>query len=310
MRKYIVKRLLLAIPTILGAITLVWFGMQLAPGDPAVMFVPPDFQGEEAAAYLEKVNEKYGFNDPLPLQYLRYMGNTLQFDFGTSLRTLRPVTDDLQRRIPHTVRLGLAAFLLSIAVGIPLGIIAAIKRGTWVDGVLMILALAGVSIPNFWFAYMLILVFALYIPILPPSGLGGVKHMILPTIVLGYTTAGVLARYARSSMLEVINHDYVRTARAKGLDERKVLIGHALRNGLIPIVTILGLNFAFILAGSVIVETVFAWPGVGLYLIDGVSGRDFPVVQGAILLIAIVVVLGNIITDLLLVYVDPRIRYE
>ena len=197
MQKYIIQRLLLSIPTILGAVTLVWFAMQLAPGDPAVMFVPPDFQGAEAAAYLEKINEKYGFNDPLPLQYLRYMGNTLRFDFGSSLRTLRPVTQDLERRIPHTVRLGFAAFLLSMAVGIPLGVLAAVKRGTWIDGALMVLALIGVSIPNFWFAYMLILIFALHIRLLPPSGLGGVRHMILPTIVLGYTTAGVLARYAR-----------------------------------------------------------------------------------------------------------------
>ncbi|MCY3906346.1 MAG: ABC transporter permease [Anaerolineaceae bacterium] len=310
MQKYIIQRLLLAIPTILGAVTLVWFAMQMAPGDPAVMFVPPDFQGEEAEAYLAKVNEKYGFNDPLPLQYLRYMRNTLQFDFGTSLRTLRPVTEDLVRRVPNTVRLGFAAFLLSMAVGIPLGVVAAIIRGTWTDGALMVVALVGVSMPNFWFAYVLILIFGLHIPILPPSGLGGFKHMILPTTVLGLSIAGSLARYSRSSMLEVINHDYVRTARAKGLAERKVLVGHAFRNGLISVVTILGINFGFILAGSVIVETVFAWPGVGLYLIDGISGRDFPVVQGAVLLIAIAVVMGNLFTDVLLVYIDPRIRYE
>ncbi len=310
MQQYIIKRLLLAVPTILGAVTLVWFAMQLAPGDPAMMFVPPDFQGDDAAAYLEKINEKYGFNDPLPVQYLRYMGNALRFDFGTSLRTLRPVTEDLARRIPNTVRLGLAAFLLSIAVGIPIGIVAATKRGTRVDTLLMILALAGVSIPNFWFALVLILIFALYIPILPPSGLGGVRHMILPTIVLGLAGAGGLARYTRSSMLEVINHDYVRTARAKGVTERNVLIKHALRNGLIPIVTILGLYVGFTLSGSVIVETVFAWPGIGLYLIDGISGRDFPVVQGAEILIATAFVFGNIITDLALFYVDPRIRYD
>ncbi|MCY3978270.1 MAG: ABC transporter permease [Chloroflexi bacterium] len=310
MQKYIVKRLLLAIPTILGAITLVWFAMQLAPGDPAVMFVPPDFQGEEAEAYLAKVNEKYGFNDPLPIQYLRYMRNTLLGDFGTSLRTLRPVTEDLVRRVPNTVRLGFAAFLLSMAVGIPLGVLAAIKRGTWIDGTLMVIALLGVSMPNFWFGYVLILIFGLFIPILPPSGLGGAKHMIMPSIVVGLSIAGSLARYSRSSMLEVVNHDYVRTARAKGVTEYNVLVKHAFRNGLIPIVTILGINFGFILAGSVIIEQVFAWPGVGLYLIDGISGRDFPVVQGAVLLIAIAVVMANLVTDLLLVYVDPRIRYE
>ncbi len=310
MRKYIVKRLLLAIPTIFGAITALWFAMQLAPGDPALMFVPPDFQGEEAEEYLAKINEKYGFNDPLPIQYLRYMRNTLQFDFGASLRTLRPVTDDLARRVPNTVRLGVAASLLSAFLGISIGVLAAIKRGSWVDNILMVIALVGVSMPNFWFALVLILIFALYIPILPPSGLGGARHMILPTIVLGYTSAGYLARYVRSSMLEVINNDYVRTARAKGLSERNVMIKHALRNGLLPVVNVLGINMAFILAGSVIVETVFAWPGVGLYLIDGVNGRDFPVIQGAGLLIATSVVLVNLLTDVLLVYVDPRIRFE
>lgn len=310
MRKYIVRRLLLAIPTILGAITAVWFAMQLAPGDPALMFVPPDFQGEEAAEYLAKVNELYGFNDPLPQQYLRYMGNTLQFDFGNSLRTLRPVSEDLLRRIPNTIRLGVSAFLLSTAMGIALGVLAAIKRGTWVDSSLMVFALVGVSMPNFWFAYVVILFFGLYLRVLPPSGLGGVKHMILPTIVLGYTSAGYLTRYVRSSMLEVINHDYVRTARAKGVSERNVMIKHALRNGLLPVVNVLGINVAFILAGSVIIETVFAWPGVGLYLIDGVVGRDFPVVQGAVMLIATSVVLVNLLTDVMLVYVDPRIRYD
>lgn len=310
MRQYIIKRLLLAIPTILGAITLVWFAMQMAPGDPALMFVPPDFQGAEAEEYLAKINEKYGFNDPLALQYLRYMRNTLLGDFGTSLRTMRPVTDDLLRRVPHTVRLGVAAFLLSAAVGISIGVLAAIKRGTWVDNMLMVFALFGVSVPNFWFAYVLILVFALYIRVFPPSGLGGFTHMILPTIVLGLSGAGSLARYTRSSMLEVINNDYVRTARAKGVSERNVMTRHALRNGLLPVVNVLGINLAFILAGSVIIETVFAWPGVGLYLIDGVVGRDFPVVQGAVLLIATSVVMVNLFTDVLLVYVDPRIRYQ
>lgn len=310
MRKYIIKRLLLAIPSLLGVITLVFFAMRLAPGNPAVLFVPPDLQGADAAAWLDKVNEKYGFNDPLPVQYVRYLTNTLALDFGASLRTKRPVIDDLGRRLPHTLQLGLAGFLLSIAVGIPLGIIAAIKRATWIDGALMVFGLAGVSIPSFWFAYMLMLLFSLALGLLPPSGMGTPQHMIMPVLVLGLTTAGALARYTRSSLLEVINNDYVRTARAKGLSERSVILKHALRNGLIPIVTLLGINLGFVLSGSVIVETVFAWPGIGLYLIDGVNGRDFPVVQATVLVIATGFILGNIATDLLLVYVDPRIRYE
>ena len=226
------------------------------------------------------------------------------------MRTLRPVTEDLVRRVPNSFRLGFAAFLLAAAMGISLGVLAAIKRGTWVDSALMVFALVGVSMPSFWFAYVLILLFGLYIPILPPSGLGGVKHMILPTFVLGYGSAGSLTRYVRSSMLEVINQDFVRTARSKGVSERNVLIKHALRNGLLPVVNVLGINLAFILAGSIIIESVFAWPGVGLYLFDGVQGRDFPVVQGACLLIAASVVLVNLLTDVMLVLVDPRIRFE
>jgi peptide/nickel transport system permease protein len=310
LRNYIVKRLLLAIPSLLGAITLVFFAIRLAPGDPAVLFVPPDLQGADAAAWLEKINEKYGFNDPLPVQYVRYLSNTLSLDFGASLRTKRPVIDDLVRRLPNTLELGLAGFVLSVAVGIPVGIIAAVKRATFLDGALMVFGLAGVSIPSFWFAYMLMLLFSLELGWLPPSGMGGPEHMVMPVLVLGLTTSGALARYTRSSLLEVINHDYVRTARAKGLAELTVILKHALRNGLIPIVTLLGINLGFVLSGSVIVETVFAWPGIGLYLIDGINGRDFPVVQATVLIIATGFILGNIVTDLMLVYVDPRIRYE
>jgi ABC-type dipeptide/oligopeptide/nickel transport system permease component len=309
-RNYIVKRLLLSIPTIIGAITIVFFAIRLAPGDPAVLFVPPDLQGADAAAWLEKINEKYGFNDPLPVQYARYIQNTLALDFGSSLRTKRPVIDDLARRLPNTLQLGLAGFVLSVVVGIPIGIIAAVKRATFLDGALMVFGLAGVSIPSFWFAYMLMLLFSLQLDLLPPSGMGGPEHMVMPVIVLGLTTAGALARYTRSSLLEVINHDYVRTARAKGLSESKVILSHALRNGLIPIVTLLGINLGFVLSGSVIVETVFAWPGIGSYLVDGIDGRDFPVVQATVLVIAAGFILGNILTDLMLVYVDPRIRFE
>jgi ABC-type dipeptide/oligopeptide/nickel transport system permease component len=225
--------------------------------------------------------------------------------------------DDLKRRLPHTLRLGLVALAISAVLGITLGVVSAIHRGTWLDNVTMSLALLGVSIPSFWLALSLILLFSLRVTWLPPSGLGespwswdGIKHMILPVTVLVLGSAGGLARYTRSAMLEVINRDYVRTARAKGLAARAVIVRHALRNALIPIVTILGLNFGFILSGAVIVETVFAWPGIGRYLIQGVNGRDFPVVQATVLLIAIGFVIGNLITDLLLVYIDPRIRFD
>lgn len=317
MQRYIAKRLLLAIPTVLGAITLVFLAMQLAPGDPVALFIPPDLAPAETAELEELINAKYGFDDPLPVQYVNYLQQVARFDLGESLRQGTSVADDLRRRIPHTLRLGIAALTISTVIGISAGVISAIRRGTWVDNVVMFVALLGVSMPSFWLALTLILIFAVQFQLLPPSGLGespwsidGLRHMILPVLVLALGSAGSLARYTRSAMLEVINLDYVRTARAKGLSGRFVIMRHAFRNALIPIITILGLNFGFILSGAVIVETVFAWPGIGRYLIEGINGRDFPVVQATVLLIAIGFVIGNLITDVMLATVDPRIRFE
>lgn len=317
MRNYIIKRLLLAIPTVLGAVTLVFFSMHLAPGDPASLFIPPDLPPEKSAELHAQIQREYGFDDPIHVQYLRYLKKLAKLDFGKSLREGTPVMSDLKRRLPHTLRLGLVSLAFSAVLGITVGVVSAVYRGSWLDQFSMVGALFGVSIPSFWLALMLILLFSIRLSWLPPSGLGesalsrdGLLHMVMPVLVLGLGGAGGLARYTRSSMLEVINRDYVRTGRAKGLNERVVIIRHALRNALIPVVTILGLNFGFILSGTVIVETVFAWPGVGRYLIDGVNGRDFPVVQATVLVIAFGFVIGNLITDLLLVYIDPRIRFE
>ena len=317
MQQYILKRVLLAIPTVFGAVTLVFFAMQLAPGDPSSLFIPPDLPPDRSAELEKRVNEKYGFDDPIYVQYVRYLQKLVRFDLGESLRERTSVLDDLKSRLPHTLRLGLISLAISSALGISLGVISAIHRGTWLDNVTISLALLGVSIPSFWLALNLILLFSLRLPWLPPSGLGdspwswdGIKHMILPVTVLALGSAGGLARYTRSAMLEVINQDYVRTARAKGLATTTVIVRHALRNAWIPIVTLLGLNFGFVLSGAVIVETVFAWPGIGRYLILGVQGRDFPVVQATVLLISIGFVFGNLLTDLMLVYIDPRIRLE
>jgi peptide/nickel transport system permease protein len=317
MQQYILKRLLLAIPTVFGAVTLVFFAMQAAPGNPIALFIPPDLPPTRTAEIEARINEKYGFDDPIHVQYVRYLKNLVKLDLGESLREKSFVKTDLERRIPHTLRLGLAAFIVSTALGIGIGVISAIYRGTIIDNVAMFVALVGVSVPSFWLALTMILLFSVRLPWLPPSGLGdepysmdGVRHTIMPVIVLALGSSGSLARYTRSSMLEVINDDYVRTARAKGLANRVVIIRHAFRNALIPIITILGLSFGFILSGAVVVETVFAWPGIGRYLIDGVNGRDFPVVQATVLLIAISFVIANLVTDLLLVYIDPRIRFD
>ncbi len=317
MQRYILKRLSLAIPTILGAVTLVFFAMQLAPGDPASLFIPTDLTPADSAALEQRINDKYGFDDPLPVQYGRYIANLATMDLGQSLRGNTLISHDLKARLPFTLRLGVAALAVSAILGIGLGLISAVFRGTWVDNVAMFVALLGVSIPSYWLAFSLILLLSIQVSWLPPSGPAddpytwdGIRHMIMPVVVLALGSAGALARYTRSSMLDVINRDFVRTARAKGVRERSVILRHAFRNALVPIVTILGLNFGFVLSGAVIVETVFALPGVGRYLVDGVNGRDFPVVQAAVLLIATGFVFGNLLTDVLLAYLDPRIRYD
>jgi ABC-type dipeptide/oligopeptide/nickel transport system permease component len=317
MRQYIFKRIILAVPTIFGAITLVFFAMQFAPGDPASLFIPPDLPPADSEELERQINEKYGFDDPLPVQYARYVANLATLDLGESLREGTRISNDLKARLPHTLRLGIASLVVSTVIGITVGVISAVFRGTWIDQVAMFFALLGVSIPSYWLAFSLILLLSIQVSWLPPSGLGesplswdGVRHLIMPVLVLSLGTAGVLARYTRSSMLDVINRDYVRTARAKGVRERRVLLGHGFRNALVPIVTILGLNVGFVLSGAVIVETVFALPGVGRYLVDGVNGRDFPVVQAAVLVISTAFVFGNLLTDVLIAYLDPRIRYE
>lgn len=317
MRTYVIKRLLLAIPTVIGAVTLVFFAIHLAPGDPAALFIPPDLPANQTADAYARIRAQYGFDQPIPVQYVRYMQHIAQLDFGQSLRQKTNVLSDLLERIPNTLQLGLVALFMSMVIGVTLGVLSAVNRGSWLDNATMFGALFGVSMPSFWFALMLILLFSVTLPLLPPSGFDGpiytwqgISHMILPAVVLGLGGAGGLARYTRSSMLEVINNDYVRTARAKGLREDGVIVRHALRNALIPVVTILGLSFGQILGGTVIVETVFAWPGIGRYLVSAISGRDFPAVQASVILVAISFVFANLVTDLLLVYIDPRIRYE
>lgn len=317
MRAYIAKRILLAVPTIIGAVTLVFFAMQLSPGDPASLFIPPDLPSDATEEVYAEIQAKYGFDQPIYVQYFRYMRNLATLDFGRSIRQNTLVIEDLKRRIPNSLQLGVTALLISIVTGIGLGVISAVKRGTWLDSVGRVGALFGVSMPDFWMALMLILLLAVTFPIFPVSGYGGpiwtldgLKHLALPALVLGLSGAGALARYTRSSMLEVINQDYVRTARAKGVKETVVIARHALRNALIPVITILGLSFGSILSGTVIVETVFGWPGIGRYLISGINGRDFPVVQATVLLVATAFVFANLIVDIILVYVDPRIRYD
>ncbi len=317
MHEFIIKRLLLAIPTLLAVMTIVFFSMHLAPGDPVDQMIPPDMEGAAREERVEQIRAQYGLDQPLHIQFAAYVGRILRLDFGQSLRHRRSIAGDLRSRIPNTLQLGILALIISVLIGVGFGIVSAIRRDTILDNLTTFGALFGVSMPNFFFGFVLMLLFGLYLGWLPPSGFGGsilgwegFRYAIMPAVTLGTAASGVLARFTRSSMLDVINEDYIRTARSKGLAERVVIFRHALRNALIPVITLLGIQFGAMLSGSVITEMVFSWPGVGRYLIQGIQTRDFPVVQGTTLIIAIGFVTANFLTDLAYGFIDPRVRYE
>jgi ABC-type dipeptide/oligopeptide/nickel transport system permease component len=304
--RYLVRRLLLTIPVILGVATLVFSLIHLVPGDPAEAML-----GESASAKdIAELRTRLGLDRPLTEQYGAFMTGLVRGDLGVSFRTNQPVTTAIAERVPATVELALAAMAVAIVVAVPLGIIAAVKRGTLADHTAMTIALAGISIPNFWLGPMLAIVFAVYLGWLPVSGRGGWESLILPAISLGAALAAILARMTRASLLEELRELYVRAARARGVTRMRAILRHALRNSLIPLVTILGLQFGAVLTGAVITETIFAWPGIGRLLIQSIGARDYPVVQGCILLIATTYVTVNLLTDLLYGVLDPRIRYD
>lgn len=304
--RYLIRRILLTIPVILGVATLVFSLIHLVPGDPAQAML-----GEGAsAADVEDLRSRLGLDRPLLEQYGRFMSGLVTGDLGTSFRTSQPVVTAIAERVPATVELALAAMLVAMLVALPLGIIAAVKRGTLADHAAMTVALAGISIPNFWLGPMLAIIFSVYLGWLPVSGRGGWESLVLPAISLGAALAAILARMTRASLLEELRELYVRAARARGVSQSRSILAHALRNSLIPLVTILGLQFGAVLTGAVITETIFAWPGVGRLLIQSISFRDYPLVQGCILLIAITYVTVNLVTDMVYGVLDPRIRYD
>ena len=304
--RYLIRRILLTIPVLLGVATLVFALIHLVPGDPAQAML-----GDSAsAADVADLRARLGLDRPLLEQYARFMSGLVQADLGTSFRTSQPVLIAIAERVPATVELALASMLVALLVALPLGIIAAVRRGTPVDYLAMTVALFGISIPNFWLGPMLAIVFAVQLGWLPVSGRGGWQSLILPAISLGAALAAILARMTRASLLEELRELYVRAAQARGVSRARAILRHALRNSLIPLVTILGLQFGAVLTGAVITETIFAWPGVGRLLIQSISFRDYPLVQGCILLIAITYVTVNLITDLVYGVLDPRIRYD
>jgi ABC-type dipeptide/oligopeptide/nickel transport system permease component len=289
-----------------GVATLVFSLIHLIPGDPARAMLGDAASQEDVDA----LRERLGLNRPLAEQYGAFLGGIVRGDLGTSMRTGQPVVSQIVERMPATIELAAAAMFVAIGVAIPLGIIAAVWRGTVIDHAATTLALTGISIPNFWLGPLLAIVFAIELGWLPVSGRGTMAHLVLPAISLGAALAAILARMTRATLLEELREPYVRAARARGASRVRAVLRHAFRNSLIPVVTLVGLQFGAVLTGAVITETVFSWPGVGRLLVQSIGFRDYPLVQGCILLIAVTYVAMNLITDLLYGVVDPRIRYE
>ena len=304
--RFLARRLVLTIPVLLGVATLVFSLIHLIPGDPAQAML-----GEAAPqADVEELRHRLGLDRPLLEQYGMFLRGLVKGDLGTSLRTGEPVTDQIVERMPATFELAAAAMLVAIAFSMPLGIAAAVRRGTIVDHTAMTVSLAGVSVPNFWLGPLLAIVFAVELGWLPVSGRGTWAHLVLPAVSLGAALAAILARMTRATMLEELREQYVVAARARGVSRARAVLRHAFRNSLIPVVTLIGLQFGAVLTGAVITETIFAWPGIGRLLIQSIGFRDYPLVQGCILLIALTYVAVNLLTDMLYGVLDPRIRYE
>ncbi len=304
MLHFILTRFASAVFVIIGVSILVFLLIHLVPGDPVEVML-----GESAQpADREALRHALGLDLPIHQQLFNYFGNLLQFDLGTSLHSKRPITELLAERLPATIQLAFAGLLVAVIIAFPLGIIAAIRRNTWWDHGAMGVALIGVSMPNFWLGPLLILVFSLWLGWLPVSGHEGWAALILPAITLGTAMAAILSRMIRASLLEVMDEDFIRTARAKGLKERRVVLKHGLSNALLPVITILGLQLGVLLGGAVITEIVFSWPGIGQLTIDSINRRDYPVVQACILVIALIYVVVNTLTDVVYALIDPRIR--
>jgi peptide/nickel transport system permease protein len=318
---YILKRALQAIPILLGASTLIFFLMHAAPGDPTSIYIRPDID----PAVIEQMRKNLGLDQPVPVQYVKWLSSFAQGDFGYSFSQKRPIIDIIKDTLPNTLMLSAVALVIIFGLGVLIGTIQAVRQYSWVDNVATVVAFFFYSMPSFWFGLMLILLLSYKFQLLPASQMTSVnfefiptseqwvdrlKHMIMPGLALGIGGAASVARYMRSGMLEQIRQDYVRTARAKGLSEKVVVFKHAMRNALIPVITLLGLYLPFLVGGSVLIETIFAWPGMGRLIIQAIFQRDYPVVLAIAFVSSIMVILGNLLADILYSVVDPRVRVE
>lgn len=316
MLRYIAGRVLSLAPVVLLVSVAAFAFIRLLPGDPVIAMLGTSGQGLDERTYA-LARHDLGLDRPLPVQYARWVGGLARGDLGASAVTHQPVGEALRDRFPVTLQLTISSFIVSLVIGVPAGVMSAYKRGSLLDRAMSVFALGGVAMPSFWLGILLIILFAVQLSLLPPSGFVSIatdpaeflRHMVLPAITLGAVQAAVIMRQTRSSLLEVLNEDYVRTARAKGLIERRVVLSHGLRNALLPVVTVLGLQVSRLLGGSVVVETVFAMPGFGRYGVDAIFIRDYPVVQVVVLATALIVVFANLITDLLYAVLDPRIKF-
>ncbi|GEC90442.1 MULTISPECIES: nickel ABC transporter permease [Brevibacillus] len=300
---YIIRRLLQMIPVLLGVILVVFLIMQMVPGDPAVLLAGEGASEETIA----KMRTQLGLDQPIMVQYAQYVANVFQGDLGTSLRSNLPVWDEIMARLPATIELAIASIFVTVVLGMIAGIISATKQYSAADITIMVIALLGVSLPSFWLGLSLIYTFSVKLQLFPVAGWGTWKHMILPAITLGTAGAAIVARMTRSSMLDVVRQDYIRTAKAKGLRETVIIYKHALKNALIPIITVVGLQFGFLLGGTVLVESVFAINGLGRLIVDAIRMRDLPVVQGGVLIASIIFVFVNLLVDVLYRYFNKRI---
>jgi ABC-type dipeptide/oligopeptide/nickel transport system permease component len=303
---FFLRRLLLAIPTLFGVLVVVFLLLYVAPGDPVQEMV-----GERAdAATIARLRKELHLDAPLPTQFALYAKGVLQGDLGRSFITNLPIASDVLERCPKTLLLAGAAMALASITGITLGVLSARRPGGWVDRLALGGAYLGISFPVYWVGLLFVLLFAVTLRWFPPSGYGGFKYLVLPALALGMRSVAFLARVTRSSMLEVLGGDFVRTARAKGLAERTVVVRHGLRNALIPVVTVLGLDFGYYLTGSILTETIFSWPGIGRYVVNAISRRDLPAIQGSVLFLSAVFVFVNLLTDVAYAKADPRVRYD
>jgi ABC-type dipeptide/oligopeptide/nickel transport system permease component len=306
MTAFIVRRLLLAIPILVGVLIVVFLLLYVAPGDPVQEMV-----GERAdSATVARLRKELNLDEPMYRRFTLYAAGAIRGDLGTSYITKRPILQDIGERFPKTLLLAGTAMILASVLGITIGAFSARYPGSWLDRVGLGGAYLGISFPVYWVGLILILIFAVMLRILPPSGYGGAKYLILPALALGSRSIAFLARVTRSAMLDVLSSDFVRTARSKGLRDRVVVIRHALRNAMIPVLTVLGLDFGYYLTGSILTETIFSWPGLGRYVVNAISRRDLPAIQGSVLFLSVVFVMVNLLTDLAYAKADPRVRLE